>query len=259
MSPRTARMTGIKRPRAGCTAGGRPNLDGRSDMGQLTAEQRFWANVDKGGAGGCWLWTGKLDRDGYANFSVNGRRVRAHRFAYELLVGAIPEGLQIDHVKARGCTHRHCVNPAHLEPVTNLENTLRSENFIAQHARKTHCQYGHEFTPENTETYGRGRWRRCVTCRRRRDVERRARTVSLTAVGEAALRLLDEHGEGDVWHEGRTRLVHGTPALNLRAAQTLNANGVADLKQDAALEAWGTIAINDRGRAWLAGARERQS
>src|SRR5450755_3951408 len=77
-----------------------------------TAEERFWARVDKQ-TDGCWVWTGAL-RTGYGTLSVSGKNVPAHRFSYELLVGIIPDGLQIDHL----CRNRACVNPEHLEPVT---------------------------------------------------------------------------------------------------------------------------------------------
>lgn len=92
-----------------------------------TAEERFWSKVDTDGPGGCWLWTGALNADGYGSFQVESRRsIGVHRYAYELLVGPIPAGLELDHVKAQGCRHRHCVNPAHLEPVTHEENVRRS-------------------------------------------------------------------------------------------------------------------------------------
>jgi hypothetical protein len=70
---------------------------------------------------GCWLWQGALYENGYASFWFDGKTGRAHRFIYELLVGSIPEHLQLDHL----CRVRHCVNPAHLEPVTNAENGMR--------------------------------------------------------------------------------------------------------------------------------------
>lgn len=70
---------------------------------------------------GCLVWTGPLDRDGYGVASVGGRTLRAYRLSYETRVGPIPEGLQLDHT----CERRDCIQPEHLEPVTNLENTVR--------------------------------------------------------------------------------------------------------------------------------------
>lgn len=83
-------------------------------------EARFWAKVDKTET--CWLWTAAIRRrSGYGVFSHQARTMLAHRFAYELLVGPIPDGLVIDHL----CRVRHCVNPDHLEPVTQRENLRR--------------------------------------------------------------------------------------------------------------------------------------
>lgn len=87
-------------------------------------EARLWSKVAV--TPSCWLWQGNTDRDGYGCLEVAGRFTRAHRFAYELLVGPIPEGLTLDHVWERGCRHHNCVNPAHLEPVTREENTRRA-------------------------------------------------------------------------------------------------------------------------------------
>lgn len=72
----------------------------------------------------CWLWQGELNRNGYGRVWISGRRLMTHRVVYELLVGEIPQGLLLDHVKER-CSSRACCNPAHLEPVTPRENTLR--------------------------------------------------------------------------------------------------------------------------------------
>lgn len=126
-------------------------------------EQRFWKNVNK--TDSCWLWRGTRSSKGYGQFVVNGKQLRAHRFAYELLVGPIPEGLQLDHVKAAGCTNRCCVNPAHLEPVTARENLLRSDLTVASiNAAKTHCKWGHALHGENIYWRRDGR-RQCRTCR----------------------------------------------------------------------------------------------
>ncbi len=108
-------------------------------------------------ANGCWLWMSSINAYGYA--SIRYPRTRTvHRITYEQLVGPIPEGLEIDHL----CRVRHCVNPAHMEPVTHRVNTLRSDNPAAINARKTHCHAGHEFTPDNT--YGRNGHRQCRAC-----------------------------------------------------------------------------------------------
>jgi hypothetical protein len=123
-------------------------------MTRPTAEARFWAKVDK--TEGCWLWTAHVFRDGYAVFRVDGKQVYIHRWAYELLVGPIPDGMQVDHL----CRVRHCVRPDHLEPVTPRENSRRAKAAN----RRTHCQRGHLLD----EVRGR---RQCRTCKA--DAERR--------------------------------------------------------------------------------------
>jgi hypothetical protein len=122
----------------------------------------FWRLVDKSGPDGCWLWLGKHDRNGYGQVSVGRTTTTAHRHAYVLLVGPIPEGLVLDHT----CKIRDCVNPAHLDPVTQRENLMRSPTtFQAVNAAKTHCIHGHLFDDANTYRWQRpdGTWKR--TCR----------------------------------------------------------------------------------------------
>lgn len=119
-------------------------------------EERLLANIVKTDT--CWLWARRLSRDGYAKMKAAGKKTGAHRIAYELFVSPIPEGLTIDHL----CRVRHCVNPAHLEPVTLRENILRSDNAAAIHARKIHCPRGHAYDEPNTKWYKNRR--QCRIC-----------------------------------------------------------------------------------------------
>lgn len=118
---------------------------------------------------GCWEWTQAKTGAGYGEVRWEGAVRLVHRLVYELLVGPVPDGLELDHVKDRGCVSTLCCNPLHLEPVTHGENMRRS--------RRTHCRRGHELTPENSYIRPGKRWvRECRTCKRasnRAAVERR--------------------------------------------------------------------------------------
>ena len=124
---------------------------------------RFWAKVRLGSTpthrpdlGPCWEWTGARHNKGYGIFWRQGRSHYAHRIAYEILVGPIPEGLESDHL----CRNHACVNLLHIEPVTRSVNTLRGDHW---QRRKTHCPQGHPYTPENTYLKPNG-WRLCRAC-----------------------------------------------------------------------------------------------
>lgn len=128
-------------------------------------EARFWAKVALPDEQGCMLWLDAPALNGYGRFYLGQRTLYAHRVSYVLAYGPIPDGLQIDHVKERGCTNRHCVAPAHLEAVTQRENLLRGRGASAINAVKTHCVRGHAFDGANTYVMPNGR-RRCRACNR---------------------------------------------------------------------------------------------
>lgn len=120
---------------------------------------KFWGMVDKTDT--CWLWTGMTTPTGYASFYAGihgGGKTYAHRFVYDLMVGRIPDGYDIDHL----CRVRNCVNPDHLEAVTHRENMLRGDTVVARMAAKTHCAKGHPLDG----IYEGSRY--CTTCKPRR-------------------------------------------------------------------------------------------
>ena len=114
---------------------------------------------------GCWVWTAAKHRTGYGSVWSAGQMQRAHRVCYEATVEPIPEGLEIDHL----CRNRDCINPDHLEPVTQKENIGRG---VPWRPRPTHCPNGHEYTPENTGVHKNSI--RCRTCDKGYQERRRA-------------------------------------------------------------------------------------
>jgi len=121
-------------------------------------------------ASGCWLWTGSLDGKGYGTFFYLGRNTGAHRAAYRMFTGEIPAGLHLDHL----CRTPACVNPRHLEPVTQRENNMRSHAPTVLIHLSGKCSKGHEMTPENTYLLpSNPAHRRCRTCVTARSLSRR--------------------------------------------------------------------------------------
>lgn len=131
--------------------------------------ERFMAHVNVDEAG-CWRWQGRLGTGGYGylGLQVDGvwKQRRAHRVAYELFVGLIPEGMALDHV----CEVRDCVNPEHLRPSTWRANTLRNTSPAAENARREECLRGHPLSGDNLQLVRtkEGVKRRCKACARAR-------------------------------------------------------------------------------------------
>lgn len=133
---------------------------------------RFWNKVET--KEGCWRWLGGLDAHGYAQIGggpPDHRMLKGHRVAYELVRGAIPSGLVIDHL----CRNKACVNPWHMEPVSNAENVRRAAAWVVL---KTRCKHGHAYDDKNTYRMPSG-WRDCKQCVRERGVKYRAKKASL--------------------------------------------------------------------------------
>ncbi len=124
---------------------------------------------------GCWVWIAFCNNKGYGQFNFNKKNARAHRFIYEYFYDRICSDLTIDHL----CKVKNCVNPNHLEEVTNRENNLRSNSIGGINSRKTHCNKGHPLSGENLriENYG---GRRCKTCEL--DRKRRSRMLKKLVV-----------------------------------------------------------------------------
>lgn len=133
------------------------------------ATERFWDKVEQ--QGDCWVWTASTGGKGYGSFRGEGRVMWiAHRWAYEHMVGPIPEGLYLDHL----CRNPLCVNPYHLDPVTNRVNMMRGVGWPATRARQTECTHGHPLSGENLRVRENGT-RQCIACCRRRDREKNQR------------------------------------------------------------------------------------
>ena len=137
-------------------------------------ELRFWSKVNTGGE--CWLWEGATSRNGYGAFKVAQRMIGAHQYAYLIVKGEVPQGLEIDHL----CRVHNCVRPSHLEAVTCKENLLRGNT----NSSKTHCIHGHQFDQRNTRYRKEGYkvkrvCRACNNIRQRQFEKRRRQGVKL--------------------------------------------------------------------------------
>lgn len=144
-------------------------MNGQLGLVRRPAIVRFNEKV-AAGENGCVVWAGGLNGAGYGQFYI-GRtsydqtgKGYAHRWAYEHFVGPIPDGLVIDHL----CRNRRCVNPYHLDPVTQRENLMRGDSPSSEFAITLFCPAGHMYDARNTYTHPHKGYRACRTCGRER-------------------------------------------------------------------------------------------
>jgi len=140
----------------------------------MSSLDRFLDKVSPEPNSGCWLWLGGVIKGGYARIG----REYAHRFSYEHFRGPIPEGLHIDHL----CRVRSCVNPYHLEPVTQRENSRRG--MAGKYPRGANCRFGHPLSGVNLYLAPKTGIRNCKECQRARVIKYRAKRNSLCILGD---------------------------------------------------------------------------
>lgn len=136
--------------------------------------EAFWSKVNKNGTvpahrpelGNCWEWTGFIRKNGYGQFLVDGRMLKAHRFAFQISTGEIPKGEDCCHK----CDNRKCVRPDHLftgSRSENMDDCVQKGRWNNQHSLKTHCANGHLLSGENVINHiVKGKtWRYCRACK----------------------------------------------------------------------------------------------
>lgn len=133
---------------------------------RLALSHKFWANVSIREPSVCWFWKGATNGLGYGRFWIGRIGCGAHRLAYALTRGKIPNGLTLDHL----CRKRLCVNPQHLQPTPNRTNILRGQGITAEAAAKKLCPQSHAY--DAIDSNGA---RICQRCRAQANARHKAR------------------------------------------------------------------------------------
>jgi hypothetical protein len=135
----------------------------------VTIAERLLRRCEIDQATGCWLSTYSRSGYGYAQVRLNYSEAYAHCLAYEMWVGPIPDGYEVDHL----CRTRHCFCPEHLEAVTKTENILRGDSPPARNYAKSECPEGHVYQIRANGT------RFCRKCTTIKEVARQRRVRDL--------------------------------------------------------------------------------
>lgn len=143
---------------------------GRGKQDRAQAYAAMLSRTAENPVTGCHIYFGVKSSNGYGSIKADGRTVSTHRLSYEMARGGVPEGLVIDHL----CWNRACVNPDHMEAVTQKVNLRRGFSAQSDNAKKTHCVRGHPFSGDNLHIDKRGS-RICRECKRQTQRKTRAR------------------------------------------------------------------------------------
>lgn len=146
-----------------------------SDLPYDSKIKNYFIRKTKRNLQGCMLWTGKLRKDGYVNITIGSRKDKtrseklAHRVAYIEWRGKIEKGLVLDHL----CRNRHCINPWHLQQVTQRENIMRGNGLAAKYIKLKTCINGHEKIENNIYRNKYGIHKGCKICCKERKLWRK--------------------------------------------------------------------------------------
>ena len=179
--------------------------------------------------GECWVWKGNINDTGYGKINIRRKPYLAHRISYEVFIGEIHEGLQINHT----CQNRACINPDHLEVITIKERNRRGNGIAAQHLRQTHCKRGHPLSGDNLLIHKSGS-RECRACILLD--ERKIQRILYIKIHRIEI-------------QKRQRLYRQTPTGKLKSSNEGH-NRRARIKGKVTLDEWNTIKVNQKYRCY---------